>query len=76
MNVGDFHGLDYNDYHCDRNLLIVCTLKLHYILVPNEYVDNTSEKYRRLTKINGHMSREFMRMSAHPNNIIEYVMDF
>jgi hypothetical protein len=83
MNTGDFHGLDYNkDYHCadgeipqDKNRVL---LKLHYILVPNEYQDDTiSEKYVRFINLRWtYGSREFMRMSARPNNIIEYFMGF
>lgn len=83
MNIGDFHGLDYNkDYHCadgeipkDKHRVL---LKLHYILIPNTYEDNSfSENYVRFINVQWtYFSREFMRMSAHPNNIIEHLMGF
>jgi len=83
MNTGDFHGLDYNkDYHCadgeiPKNKHRVL-LKLHYILIPDNYDNNSfSEKYVRFINVQWtHFSREFMRMSAHPNNPIEYLMGF
>lgn len=83
MNTGDFHGLDYNkDYHCvdgqipeNKHRVL---LKLHYILVPNEYEDDSlSEMYIRFINVKWtYLSREFMRMSAHPNNMIESIMGF
>lgn len=80
MTTGDFHGLDYNkDYHCvegeipkNKNRIL---LKLHYILVPNEYEDDTlSEKCVRYINVNWtYFSRNFMRMSSNPQNIFEYI---
>lgn len=83
MNTGDFHGLDYNkDYHCAEGEIPEnkhrVLLKLHYILIPDNYDDNSfSEKYIRFINVQWtHFSRKFMRMSAHPNNLIEYLMGF
>ena len=81
MDNGDFHGLDYNlDLHSATGEIPPnkhrVLLKLHYILVPKEYDDGSfSENYVRSINVawTG-FSREFMRMSAHPNNALEYVM--
>ena len=77
MDTCDFHGLDYNkDYHCvegeipkDKNRVL---LKLHYIIVPNDYGENTiSENYVKFINVKWtHLSRNFMRMSSNPKNIL------
>lgn len=81
MNKGDFHGLDYNkDLHCVEGSIpkkhYRVLLKLHYVLIPNNYDDNTlSERFT--TYINvlwTKNSREFMRMSANPKNIFELII--
>lgn len=80
MDIGDFHGLDYNkDYHCaegeipsNKNRVL---LKLHYILVPKNMKSNYAENYVRFINTKWTtLSREFMRMSSNPNNILEYGM--
>ena len=86
MTTGDFHGLDYNkDYHCadgqipeSKNRVL---LKLHYILVPENYKDNSmSEKYVRFINVKWtHISRWFMRMSSNPGGsggLINHLMGF
>ena len=83
MNTGDFHGLDYNKhYQCaegeipeNKNRVL---LKLHYILIPEDYPDNTfSENYIRLINVLWtDLSRSFMRASANPTNIKEHCMGF
>ena len=79
MNTGDFHGLDYNkDYHCvdgqippNKNRVL---LKLHYLLVPEENSSDLAEKFVRFSNTKWtSLSRDFMRMSSHPNNIFEYM---
>lgn len=83
MNTGDFHGLDYNkNYHCVKGKIPKCKnrilLKLHYIIVPNDYEENTmSENYVKFINVKWtHLSRNFMRMSSNPQNILEYIMGF
>lgn len=82
MSTGDFHGLDYNkDYHCaegeipeNKNRVL---LKLHYILVPDSNSSSSSENYVRFINTKWTtLSREFMRTSSNPNNILEYIMGF
>lgn len=81
MNTGDFHGLDYNkDWHGVEGAIPINTyrvlMKLHYIVVPNVKgagsPDEVITKFLNVswTKI----SREFMRMSAEPQNILEKAM--
>jgi hypothetical protein len=81
MDKGDFHGLDYNkDLHCVEGSIpkkhYRVLLKLHYILIPNNYDDNTfSEKFVRYINVSWTKnSREFMRMSANPKNIFELII--
>lgn len=81
MDTGDFHGLDYNtDYHCATGEIppnkTRVLLKLHYMLVPKDYPDDCiSENYVRSINVAWtSFSREFMRMSAHPDNAVEYIM--
>ena len=83
MNKGEFHGLDYNkDLHCVEGKIpenkFRVLLKLHYILIPNHYSDNTiSERF--ITYINvlwTKVSRETMRMSANPTNIFQVLVGY
>jgi len=75
MNTGEFHGLDYNkDWHCVEGEIpegkYRILLKLHYIIT-----EKGSEKYEDYVKfINvrwNQITRETMRMSANPQNILE-----
>jgi hypothetical protein len=83
MNTGDFHGLDYNtDYHCVEGEIPInkyrVLLKLHYILIPNNYPENSL--YESFIKnINIYwtiISREVMRMSSKPKNIFETIIGY
>ena len=76
MSTGDFHGLDYNkDWHCVEGEIppdnYRVLLKLHYLIVPKG-----SESYANYVKMINvwwtQLSREAMRMSANPQNILEY----
>jgi len=80
MNTGEFHGLDYNeDLHCvygsiPKNKYRVL-LKLHYLIIPEHLPDNSFyEKYVEYINIKWtELSREFMRMSAKPENFTERI---
>jgi hypothetical protein len=81
MNTGDFHGLDYNkNYHCAEGEIPEnksrVLLKLHYILIPEDYPNNTfSENYVKFINVTWtDLSRNFMRASANPTNIKEHCM--
>ena len=76
MSTGDFHGLDYNkDWHCVEGQIpegkFRILLKLHYLIIPKG-----SEPYENYVRsINvwwTQISRETMRMSANPKNILEW----
>jgi hypothetical protein len=78
MSTGDFHGLDYNkDWHCVDGAISEgkyrVLLKLHYIIIPKG-----SEPYENYVRsINiwwTQFSRETMRMSADPKNILEQII--
>jgi hypothetical protein len=80
MDKGEFHGLDYNkDLHCVEGKIpenkYRVLLKLHYILIPNNYNDNTfiEKTIRYINVYWTKKSREFMRISASPNNIQEKI---
>lgn len=80
MNTGDFHGLDYNkDFHCVEGSIpkdkFRVLLKLHYLIVPDNIDENSL-----VVKLNYYLnffwtklSRWFMRVSAEPQNPIEYL---
>jgi len=78
MSTGDFHGLDYNkDWHCADGAISEgkyrVLLKLHYIVIPKG-----AEQYENyIRSINvwwTQLSRETMRMSADPKNILEQII--
>ena len=71
MNIGDFHGLDYNkDYHCvngsiPKNKKRVL-MKLHYILVPRNKKNTFSVNFFKFLNIQWtYISRFCMRNSVH-----------
>lgn len=78
MSTGDFHGLDYNrDYHCVEGKIppgkVRILLKLHYVIIPEgqeSWVDYVRWINVKWTQI----SRETMRMSAKPQNILETIV--
>jgi hypothetical protein len=78
MSTGDFHGLDYNkDWHCVEGKIppgkFRVLLKLHYLVTPPGSED--WEGYVRWMNVGWtQLSRETMRMSARPENWIEYVV--
>lgn len=81
MNTGDFHGLDYNkDYHCVEGSIPINTyrvlMKLHYLIIPNaKGIGSPDEVITRFLNVQWtKLSREFMRMSAEPANILEASM--
>jgi hypothetical protein len=78
MSTGDFHGLDYNkDWHCVEGQIppgkYRVLLKLHYLAVPSgsehwvSYVRDINVWWTAV-------SRKMMRMSANPENWLEYVV--
>lgn len=78
MSTSYFHGLDYNkDWHCVEGKIpegkYRVLLKLHYLVTPEgsefweEYVKYINIQWTVL-------SRETMRMSANPKNILEYII--
>jgi hypothetical protein len=83
MNKGDFHGLNYNtDLHCVEGSIpkqkYRVLLKLHYILIPKNYDDNTlSEQFIKYINIKwARISRYSMKISAQPTNIFEYLLGY
>ena len=82
MNTGDFHGLSYNDdMHCvvgaipkSKHRIL---LKLHYMLIPNEYDDNTFyEKFIKYINIKWTIfSRNIMNSSTDSNTISSKIVN-
>jgi hypothetical protein len=76
MSTGDFHGLDYNkDLHCVEGQIppgkVRILLKLHYLIVPKG--SESWEAYVRWINVKWtEVSRETMRMSAKPENPVEW----
>lgn len=78
MDIGDYHGLDYNkDWHCVEGKIPNGTyrvlLKLHYILTPKGRTIHTGGFVRSINVWWTKLSRWFMRMSAEPQNIFEHI---
>ena len=81
MNTGDYHGLDYNqDWHCVEGQIppqaFRVLLKLHYLVVPKHMeVGGFWPTLIRWVNVTWtFVSRETMRMSAEPTNVVEWVI--
>jgi hypothetical protein len=78
MTTRDYHGLDYNkDWHCVEGKIPAgnyrILLKLHYIIVPKG--SEAWEDYVRWMVVKWNIfSRETMRMSAKPQNMLETIV--
>ena len=83
MDKGEFHGLNYNsDLHCVEGKIphkkYRVLLKLHFILIPKKYNDNTlNEQFIRYINIKWTIiSRYLMSISANPTNLYEYIIGY
>lgn len=78
MNIGDFHGLDYNkDYHCVDGKIKPgkhrVLLKLHYLVVPKEYENTFWESLVTFLNVKWiYASRWIMNKSSKPSTFIEH----
>lgn len=81
LSTLDFNGMDYNnDYHCVEGYIpkgeIRILLKLHFLCIHK----NSPEFFFNFTEyINDwwtHFSREFMRLSAEPQNIVDTFLGY
>ena len=76
MTTSDFHGLDYNkDWHCVEGSIpkgkFRVLLKMHYLVVPKG--SEAFESWVRWINVAWTVgSRETMRMSANPQNPLEW----
>ena len=78
MNIGDFHGLDYNkDYHCVDGKIPPgkhrILLKLHYLVTPKDYENTFLESLVKFLNVKWiYTSRWIMNKSAKPSTFIEH----
>lgn len=78
MTTSDFHGLDYNkDWHCVEGSIpkgkYRVLLKMHYLIIPKD--SEAFENWVRWINVNWTIgSRETMRMSANPQNFLEWLV--
>lgn len=82
MTTGDYHGLNCNtDWHCAKGVIppgkYRILLKLHYLVVPKT-AENSGwpEFVRWINTLWKFFSRETLRMSADPTNIVEWFVAF
>jgi len=81
MDLGDFHGLDYNsDSHCVEGSIpqgtIRVLLKLHYLVVPKGASENWADFIRSINIQWTFLSRYIMRVSAAPKNLWEHFLSW
>jgi hypothetical protein len=78
MTTSDFHGLDYNkDWHCVEGSIprgkYRVLLKMHYLIIPKG--SEAFENWVRWINVSWTIaSRETMRMSADPQNPLEWLV--
>jgi hypothetical protein len=78
MTTSDFHGLDYNkDWHCVEGSIpkgkYRVLLKMHYLIIPKD--SEAFENWVRWINVSWTVgSRETMRMSANPQNLLEWLV--
>ena len=78
MTTSDFHGLDYNkDWHCVEGSIpkgkYRVLLKMHYLIIPKG--SEAFENWVRWINVTWTtVSRETMRMSADPQNPLEWLV--
>lgn len=77
----EFNAMDYNrDYHCVQGYIpdgtVRILLKLHFLCVSPTSPQRCSEFTRYINDKWTHLSREAMRLSASPDNVIEKTIGY
>jgi len=81
MNIGDFHGMDYNkDWHCVEGAIPAdkyrVLLKLHYLVIPENTQQFWIDMVQYINVMWTRLSRETMRMSADPKSPFEIFIGY